>query len=116
MKGGPSEVVELVLSWVVTNALTFLVVIVDERKILREDALERAWPPSSRDAAIVAFGILALPVHFIKTRGHFRSLRGLLGFPLGLVLGVTAVIAVGLGSWLVLEGVALVFGLPLSDG
>jgi hypothetical protein len=112
MTEGSSEVIELVLSWLVTNALTFTVVILDERKWLDEAQLERAWPPSSRDAAIVAFGVLALPVHFIKTRGHFRSLRGVLGIPLGLLLGLAAVLLVAALSTLVLEGFALIFGLP----
>lgn len=101
----------LAASWVVTNALTFLVVIIDERR-MSEDMLERAWPPSSRDAAIVAFGVLALPVHFVKTRGHFKSARGVLGFPLGFVMGVATVILVALGSDLVLEGIARLFGFP----
>src|SRR5690242_4922003 len=110
MSGG-GEVVGLVLSWIVTNALTFLVVIVDERR-MDEATLERAWPSSSRDAAIIAFGILALPIHFAKTRGHLRTLRGVLGFPLGLGMGVIAVFVVALVSGLVLEGAARLFGLP----
>jgi len=106
-----SEIIELVLSWIVTNALTFLVVIVDERR-MSEEKLERAWPPPSRDAAIVAFGVLALPVHFIKTRGHFRSGRGALGLVVGLLMGVVAVVVVALVSGLLLEGLFRVLGLP----
>ena len=106
-----SEVLGLVLSWLVTTALTFLVVILDERR-LPEDKLERAWPPSSRDAAIVAFGPLALPIHFAKTRGSLRSLRGLLGFPVGLAIGAAALVVVALVSGLLVEGVYALLGLP----
>jgi hypothetical protein len=106
------ETTELVVSWILTTTLTFLIVIFDERKLLDRSQRERAWPPPSRDAAIVAFGVLSLLVHFMKTRGHFGSLRGVLGFPLGLLMGVVAILAVALVSSLLLEGVALLFGLP----
>lgn len=101
----------LVLSWAITRALTFAVVIVDERRMSPE-RLERAWPPASRDAAIMAFGPLALPVHFMKTRGHLRSARGVLGLLLGLVMGLLAVVLVAVVSGLVLELVARIAGLP----
>jgi hypothetical protein len=107
-EAGP--VIELLISWVVTTALTFLVVILDERH-LSEERLERAWPPTSRDAAIAVFGVLALFVHFIKTRGHLRSARGALGFPLGLALGAIAVVLVAFVSGLLLDGVAALLGL-----
>lgn len=83
----------------------------DERR-LSEDALERAWPVSSRDAAILGFGPLAVPFHFARTRGHFRSLRGALGIPLGFLLGCVVVAVVLLVSGLVLDGIAWAFGLP----
>jgi hypothetical protein len=79
---------------------------------LTEAQRERAWPPQSRDAAIVAFGVFSLLVHFIKTRGHLRSLRGVLGVPLGFAMGVLAILLVALASGLVLEGLARVLGLP----
>jgi hypothetical protein len=101
---GSGEVIELVLSWFVTNALTFLIVIADERR-MKDEMLERAWPPSSRDSAIVVFGVLALPVHFMKTRGHLGSLRGLLGFPLGLVLGVVAIVVIAYVDGFLLESI-----------
>lgn len=109
--GGGGEVIALALSWLVTTALTFLVVIVDERR-LSEEELERAWPPSSRDAAIVAFGPLALLAHFVRTRGHLKSARGIVGFPLGLLMGLVAIALVAFGSTLVLEAVALLLDLP----
>jgi hypothetical protein len=99
---GPEEVVELVVSWAVTTALLFLVVIVDERR-MTEQRRERAWPASSRDAAIVAFGLFALPVHFARTRGDFRSARGVfervLGMGLGIVLAGLVTAADGLVIW-----------------
>lgn len=105
------EVVLLVLSWLVTTALTYVVVLLDERW-MSEGKLERAWPPSSRDAAIVAFGLLALPVHFVRTRMNLRSARGVLGSLLGLLMGVVAFVAVALVAELVLDGLAHIFGLP----
>jgi hypothetical protein len=101
----------LVFSWLLTTALAFVVILLDERR-MSEDKLERAWPPSSRDAALVAFGILALPIHFIKTRGHLRSVRGVLGYPLGFAMGVIALLIVAFVSGLLLEGIAYVLGLP----
>lgn len=104
-------IIELVASWVVTTGLSFLVVILDERR-MSEERLERAWPPSSRDAALVAFGVLALPIHFIKTRGHLRSLRGVLGLLLGLGMGIVAVVFVAFVSGIAMQGIAVVLGLP----
>ena len=106
------EMIELVLSWIVSTTLLFAVVILDERRFLKEEQLERAWPPSSRDAAIVAFGGLALPVHFIKTRGHTKSAWGLLGFVWGLVLGVIALVVVSIVSGVIVYGIQRAAGLP----
>ena len=101
----------LVLSWVVTTGLSWLAVRLDERW-LSEERLERAWPPSSRNAAMLGFGPLAVPFHFLRTRGHFRSARGLAGLLLGLGLGIVVLAAIMLVSSLVLEGFAWAFGLP----
>jgi hypothetical protein len=109
-----AQVIELIVSWVVTNALTFLVVIVDERH-LTEERLERAWTPASRDAAIIAFGLLAIPIHFAKTRGHFKSARGGVGRVLGLLLGVVAALVVALVSGLLISAIAWALGLPIAD-
>src|SRR5687768_3466378 len=92
------SMIELILSWIVSTTLLFAVVILDERRFLKEEQLERAWPPSSRDAAIVAFGGLALPIHFMKTRGHFKSWRGIAGIGLGFALGVIALVIVSVVS------------------
>lgn len=107
MPGG--EIVEIATSWLVTTTLTFALVIADERR-LRADRLARAWPPQSRDAAIIAFGPLALIVHFAKTRGRLRSARGLAGAAVGLAMGVAALLVVLVVSGLVLEAIAYALG------
>jgi hypothetical protein len=109
---GGEEVIELVLSWLVTTTMIFAVVIGDERD-LDEVQAERAWPATSRDAAIVAFGILAVPIHFARTRGDFRSLRGALGVLYGLVLGLGCAIGLAIIAS-VLLGAAL--GTLFEDG
>ena len=111
MPGG--EVIELLLSWFVTTTLTFGVVIADERRMSAE-RLARAWPPSSRDAAIIAFGVLALPVHFARTRGRWGSVRGVLGYPLGLFLGLLAMVVVAVASGLLVSGIGWIFGLSVE--
>lgn len=71
------EILDVALQ-MLTGALgTWLVVRWDESR-LDPERLERAWPASTRLAAAVAFGPLAVPVHFWRTR---RSVLGtLLGF------------------------------------
>jgi hypothetical protein len=78
------DVLEILVSWVVSTSFLFAVIILDERRMDRRDdpRLERAWPPSSRASAIIGFGVLALPLHFLRTR---RNLIGLL-----LAIGFTA--------------------------
>ena len=72
-----AEVIELLLSWIATTIACFYVVMRDEQR-LPPELLARAWPPTSRTAAIVAFGQLAVWVHFWKTRRY-----GIRGFFLG---------------------------------
>lgn len=60
---------------------------------LTGEALARAWPDTSLWAAVVAFGPLCVPVHFIRTR---RS-------ALGVLLGV---------AWLV--GAVLLIAVPIE--
>lgn len=74
-----SEVFILVLGFVLNAALPYLVVRYDLRR-LPESQLARAWPEASFLSAVFAFGPLALPVHFTKTR------RSLLGLGLGLAM------------------------------
>ena len=72
MSPGDLEFVQLVVSWVVSVAGAAVVIVRDERR-LAGPALERAWPASSRDAAIYAFSPFSVLVHFLRTR---RSARG----------------------------------------
>ncbi len=97
---------EVVVQWVVLTAVTFFFVVDDERH-LDEASLERAWIPSSRTVALVYFGVLAVPFHFIKTRGHLRSIRGFLGLFIGLFRGAIAVLEIAVAAELLME---LVFG------
>ena len=68
--------------------------------------LARAWNDATFWSAIVAFGPLSLPVHFIKTR------RSLWGFLWGMFWMVAATAAIS-GPALALEG--LLEGVPEHD-
>jgi hypothetical protein len=76
------DVLEILVSWAVSTAFMFAVVMLDERRMdLRDDPrLERAWPPSSRASAIIGFGVIALPLHFLRTRRSFVGVLLALGF------------------------------------
>ena len=87
-----AEVLLSSLSFVLSRLLPFFIVRRDLRR-LEPAALQRAWPESSFHSAVFFFGLLCLPVHFLKTR---RGLRG---------------VALGFG-WFV--GSALAIGLPLE--
>ena len=81
---GISELVELVVSWGASMGVLTALYVLDERW-MSEEQRERAWPTSTRRIAIVVFGVLAVPIHFVKTRGWIR----------GLALGVGAMLAAG---------------------
>jgi len=85
-----SEALVVALSLALNSLVPYLIVRRDLRG-LSEERLARAWTDASFLSAVVAFGPLALPVHFAKTR---RSLRGFgLGVGLGLLaLGAQAVV------------------------
>jgi hypothetical protein len=109
-----AQVIELLVSWIVTTALTFAVVIIDER-LISDERLERAWTPASRAAAIVAFGPLALPFHFAKTRGSWSTVGGLGYRFLAFIGGFVAAVVVAIVSSLLLTAIAWALGLPLPD-
>ena len=71
------DVLDILVSWIVSTGFMFAVISADERRMERRDdpRLARAWPPSGRDSAIIGFGIIALPLHFLRTR---RSAVGVL--------------------------------------
>ena len=90
------ELVVLLVSGALLPLLCWGVLVLDERR-LDPPRLARAWPAVSRTAAVLAFGPLAVVLHFARTRGSFRSatdvLRKLLGLALGLVLAALVVVA-----------------------
>jgi hypothetical protein len=95
LRPGNVELVEVVASMVLATGMLVAVVTTDERR-LRGRELERAWPPSSRDAAFFgawAMGwpaaCLVLVVHFVRTRWSPY------GACLGLVWAVALYVAAG---------------------
>ncbi len=69
-------------------------------KRLRAEYLARAWPDASLWSAVVVFGPLCLPVHFIRTR------RSWAGLGLGVIWLVGALLLISLP----IEGLAAIFG------
>jgi len=96
----PWEVVLIIVSCTVVITASSLIVRFDERR-LSEKQLEWAWPPSSRDNAVIGLAMLVTPLlglfavwfHFVRTRrGNWR----------GFVLGKLAVLVI-----LILNAVAV---------
>lgn len=110
------QALEILLSWGVTTALLFLVVLTDERRMSGE-RLENAWPVASRNLFLVWLGILALPFHFARTRGRFftLSIRRHLGWWLGFGMGLAAALVVGLIDAAIMTAFAYAAGLPIDD-
>ncbi|MGA7124172.1 MAG: hypothetical protein WBY94_28980 [Polyangiaceae bacterium] len=82
MKSGDLELVQVVASWAATLPAVTAIIVADEHR-LRGERLARAWPPSSRDAAI--FGLWNLGVHPLCVFVHFvRTRRGFAGVDIGL--------------------------------
>jgi hypothetical protein len=108
MTPGNLELVDIILSWSVTLPAVAAIIVYDERR-LRGPALERAWPPQSRDAAI--FGLWNMGVHPLCLLVHFaRTRRSIGGFLVGLgwlvaVCGVD--VAARLGVDAVIEALGL---------
>lgn len=86
------DVVAVVLQLALGIALPAWLLRVDEHR-LSPRMLARAWPKASFWSAVVAFGPLCLPVHFVRTR---RSVTGLLLGLLALAVALGAQILVGL--------------------
>lgn len=82
MTDGNLELVQVIVSWLVTLPAVVAVIKADEKR-LDAEALARAWPPQSRDAAI--FGLWNLGVHPLCVLVHFaRTRRSVLGTGVGL--------------------------------
>ena len=94
------EILVVALSLTLNALLPYLIVRRDLRGLSAE-RLARAWTDASFLSAVVAFGPLALPVHFAKTR---RSLRG---FGLGVGLGVLSLAAQALAAGLLSAALGL---------
>ncbi|MBL8612358.1 MAG: hypothetical protein JNL38_33765 [Myxococcales bacterium] len=105
------DVLFLVVPWIVRIAASYLVVWLDERR-MSEELRERAWPPSSRLSALFGFDVLAVLVHFVKTR--WRPLWAIHRLAWGLLLGLLAagaVLGLSVGAVILL---ALALGEPLD--
>jgi hypothetical protein len=86
-----ADVLFLVVQMVLGIVVPWWIVRWDMRR-RAPDQLDRAWNDASFWTAIVVFGPLCIPVHFIKTRRSWR------GFLLGLFWMVAAVFAIALPS------------------
>ena len=86
-----SEVFVVGLSLVLNALLPYVIVRYDLAR-LSDERLSRAWTEASFLSAVLAFGPLALPVHFARTR------RSVLGLGLGLALCALSLLAQGLAA------------------
>lgn len=68
---------------------------------LHGERLARAWPDASLWSAVVVFGPLCVPVHFIRTRRSWA----------GLGLGVFWLVCTVLLITVPIEGLAAIFGM-----
>jgi hypothetical protein len=84
-----TEVFLVALGFVLNAALPYQIVKYDLERLSGE-RLSRAWNQASFWSAVVVFGPLSIPVHFVKTR------RSFLGLALGLGLGIGAILCAGL--------------------
>jgi len=92
-----SEVLVVALGFVLNAALPYWIVKRDLAR-LPPERLSRAWNDASFLSAVLAFGPLSLPVHFVKTR------RSWAGLALGLAAALGAILCAALAesalSWL----------------
>jgi Zn-dependent membrane protease YugP len=95
-----SEVFLFALSFALSIAVPALIVRWDLGR-LRGERLERAWPDASMWSAVVAFNLLCLPVHFIRTRRSWA----------GLGLGIFWLVCAFLLIALPVEGLAAILGI-----
>ncbi len=108
------EVLGFIVPLLVRLTFSFAVVMLDERR-LTEAQLERAWPPTSRAAALVNFDVIALVLHFVRTRFVGPSLLARIrGALVGLLWAAGALIIVLGATWLSIVAIALAFGEPLE--
>ncbi|HYJ08479.1 MAG TPA: hypothetical protein VEX18_05705 [Polyangiaceae bacterium] len=94
------ELLLFTLSAVLGIAVPAVVVRRDLRR-LRGEPLARSWPDASLWAAVVMFGPLCVPIHFIRTR------RSWLGFGLALLWLAATLLLIALP----IEALAALFNL-----
>ncbi len=73
MLGGLAEVLLFVLSMALGIAVPAVIVKRDLVRLTGEQ-LARAWPEASLWLAVVVFGPICLPIHFIRTRRNWAGL------------------------------------------
>jgi len=61
---------------------------------------------------MLAFGPLAVPFHFARTRAHFKNAMGIAWIPLGFLLGIVVLGVIALVSSVLLDAFAWALGLP----
>ena len=93
------EILLFTLSFALGIAVPALIVRRDLAR-LQGDRLARAWPDASLWSAVVVFGPLCVPIHFMRTR------RSLWGVMLGLLWLAGAVLLITLP----VEALAAIFG------
>jgi hypothetical protein len=101
---GLAELAQILAIWLVALPIVRGVVVRDERR-LRRAQLARAWPPVSRDAAVLGMWMLGFTplyvlafflVHFGRTRASARGLLLGLAWALATVAAeILAALAVG---------------------
>lgn len=105
------DVLFVVVPWIVRIVASFALVMIDER-FMSDELRERAWPPASRASAIVGFDVLAVVVHFAKTR--WRPLAAVHRLLWGILLGILAASVVLGASVLAVVLLALALGEPID--
>ena len=97
------EVLLFTLSFVLGIAVPALIVRRDVARLVGEQ-LSRSWPDASLWAAVVVFGPISVPIHFLRTR------RSLLGIGLAFVLVFSTLMEFALLQILVAILIGVVFG------
>ncbi len=94
-----SEVFLLLVSATLQISLTFLVIRRDEGR-LTGVAAARGFPSATFWVAVIVFGPLSIPIHFVRTR---RSWTGLMLGLLWFAATLGTIVLAGLGLEIVLE-------------